>query len=89
MDEIPADAKPVILSCPHCQQRTMYMRIKLVTSPAGTYSLAGAQPKVTARQGIFLVCQSCGANTEGHLDPDSEHATFDLTQMTTGKGCRE
>lgn len=56
--------------CPQCGEvgklRIEY-RDKLVAKPLGSFSLAGAQMKVSARrvQAPFLCCDACGLALEG------------------------
>jgi predicted RNA-binding Zn-ribbon protein involved in translation (DUF1610 family) len=80
---IPPGAKAVPAPCPNCQQPTLHIEEKLKARPLGSFSLAGAQMKFSARAGVFLVCRSCGAEAEGVVEDGSTHATFDPADMVT------
>jgi Zn finger protein HypA/HybF involved in hydrogenase expression len=48
----------------------------LEAKPLGTYSIAGVQTKVVARQRLQLRCTRCGWRTLGHVDSaDGKFAT--------------
>lgn len=55
--------------CRDCGQLTLRIewRSKLVAKPTGSYSLAGAQPKVAAEEKPWpwAVCDNCGDESEG------------------------
>lgn len=59
--------------CPHCKAKTLSLHQVLKAKPTGTYSLAGAQPKVAAIRQLEWRCSSCGqsgpAATTGKHDP--------------------
>jgi hypothetical protein len=51
------------LPCPQCNtQGSLKLENRLVAKPLGSYSIAGAQPKVVATQVPHLVCtkEGCG-----------------------------
>lgn len=51
------------LECPHCHTTgSLRIEVRLVAKPLGSYSIAGAQPKVVATQIPHLVCTkaNCG-----------------------------
>jgi hypothetical protein len=78
---LPEGAKPVDAPCPVCASTTLHIVQKLVATPMGTYSLAGAQVKVLARPGIVLECRTCGASTVGRVEPGGTHAVFNPEDM--------
>lgn len=47
---------------PECGSVGLVVEEVLVAQPAGTYSLAGMQPKVSARMMLRWRCESCGAS---------------------------
>lgn len=51
--------------CPACGADALRIEYRLRAKPLGTYSLAGAQPKVAAENWPWLVCDSCGIEAEG------------------------
>lgn len=46
--------------CPDCGEKELGLESRLVVKPFGTYSLAGAQPKLAATATAFIVCGGCG-----------------------------
>jgi ribosomal protein S27AE len=46
--------------CPQCGEKTLSVDQVLQAKPIGTYSLAGAQPKVDAEYQLRWSCGSCG-----------------------------
>lgn len=49
--------------CPECGTRdVVQVRQVFVVQPMGTYSLAGAQPKVAAKLGWEFRCTGCAAS---------------------------
>ena len=58
-------------TCPRCSaQGTVSIRPALRAKPIGSFSLAGAQMKVSAHSGVVAGCSSCGLRAFGHLqDP--------------------
>jgi hypothetical protein len=46
--------------CPGCGGLGLVVEEVLVAQPAGTYSLAGMQPKVSARMTLRWRCARCG-----------------------------
>jgi hypothetical protein len=65
-------------TCPDCgaSSRTdstaFEIRKTLVASPIGSFSLAGAQMKVSAREVLVLQCAHCGWHVIGHLEVDED-----------------
>lgn len=53
---------------------TLYIEVKLVAKPIGSFSLAGAQMKVTAESKPFLLCSVCDFERIGEFDGD--HVVF-------------
>lgn len=54
--------------CPKCRAvGTLTMAWKFVPSTLGTYSLAGVQPKVSARRLLVATCSACGV--KARVDP--------------------
>jgi hypothetical protein len=56
---------PEMPKCPRCGEDRWSIEWHLVAKEDGTYSLAGAQPKVAAVQTPFLVCGNCGYEIRG------------------------
>lgn len=55
--------------CPQCgTSGTICIDPVLVSKPAGTFSIAGAQPKVVAHEKYELTCTHCGLRVLGHLE---------------------
>jgi hypothetical protein len=55
--------------CPKCQEEnTITIWAGLVARPIGTFSLAGAQMKVSAHRTVIAECSSCGLSVMGHLE---------------------
>ena len=52
------------LACPGCGQRALQLQGRLAASPLGSFSLAGVQTKVTAKAVTYLVCTSCGIESQ-------------------------
>lgn len=64
--------------CPRCAARgTLSLSETLEARPPGTYSLAGAGTKVSARARPVLDCAACGLHVVGDYDPDGRHVSFD------------
>lgn len=84
-------ASPEASRCPACGAAPGTLRITrtLVANPTGTYSVAGAQTKVTARERPVLTCTACPLNVTGEYephpsgDPDRAHAVFTPPPGTT------
>lgn len=54
--------------CPKCAAvGTLSMAWKFLPSRLGTYSVAGVQPKVSARRALVGTCSACGA--QGVVQP--------------------
>lgn len=67
--------------CPYCGHHTLQIDLRLTAKEIGEFSLAGAQPKVSAEFLPWLYCwrPECDFKQRGRLD--GEHAVFpDLTQ---------
>jgi hypothetical protein len=63
--------------CPVCGATdTLQIESRLVASPIGSFALAGAMPKVSARNRPVLTCSACGLNVTGEFTADGRHATF-------------
>lgn len=63
--------------CPDCSAKgTLKLISRLEASPIGTFSLAGATPKVTAREIPVLVCRACNYEIVGRFEDDG-HIVFD------------
>lgn len=63
--------------CPVCGAAgTLQVDVRLVASPIGSFSLAGAMPKVSARNRPLLTCSACGLNVIGEYSADGRHAMF-------------
>lgn len=65
-------------SCPKCQAPPSALSIteELVANPIGSFSLSGAQTKVTASARPVLACSACDLRVVGEYDPDGHHANF-------------
>jgi len=66
--------------CPGCGADTLQVEWRLTAAPLGSYSLAGAQDKIAAREVPWLVCGHCGIAAQGTLDlePEGEYEDDDL-----------
>lgn len=53
-------------TCPGCGHSGLRIEMRLLARPLGTFSLAGAQDKVSASEVPFLICDGCGASAQGH-----------------------
>ena len=63
--------------CPTCNRvGTLYVEVKLVAKPIGSFSLAGAQTKVTAESKPFLLCSVCHFTKMGKFSEDGYHVEF-------------
>lgn len=51
--------------CPQCGLKALTIEWRLEAKATGTYSLAGAQPKVAATEVPWVVCWSCGVEAKG------------------------
>lgn len=67
---------PEVVPCPACGAGPGVLSIveRLVASPLGSFSLAGAGLKVSARWRPVLVCAECGWEDVGVFD--GRHALF-------------
>ncbi len=52
--------------CPACGAEALRFVTRLRAKEIGTFSIAGAQPKVVATEVVYLVCDSCKVEAEGH-----------------------
>lgn len=52
--------------CPNCGADELRIEMRLRAKPIGTFSIAGASPKVVATEVPWLVCGGCGVEAEGH-----------------------
>lgn len=67
--------------CPDCGATgSLTLSTALVAKPMGTWSLAGAQLKTSAREVAVLACSACGASRRGHL----EDVQVDASGVVTG-----
>ena len=53
-------------TCPGCGHEGLRIEWRLAARPVGSYSLSGAQMKVSATRKPVLICDGCGAEAEGH-----------------------
>lgn len=64
-------------TCPQCGAKSredpdaFVIERVLVAKPLGTFSVSGAQMKVSAHERLQLRCQRCGWSILGYLDGDS------------------
>jgi hypothetical protein len=63
-DAIPANYS-VTSPCPTCGSETLHVEFRLRSKPIGTFSVAGAAPKVTVQYWPWLTCSSCDFEEEG------------------------
>lgn len=69
--------------CPVCGTAdTLKLDVRLVANAIGSFSIAGAMPKVTARERPVLTCSACGLDVLGQFDPDGRHVTFPQHDQT-------
>lgn len=54
--------------CPACGTTALTLRTTLVARPLGSFSLAGAQTKISAVQVAEVRCAACGASRRGRLE---------------------
>lgn len=72
--------------CPKCGMvNNLYIAIEMVASPLATWSLAGNQMKVPARERPVLKCHNCDFNLPGEYDGDS-HAVFPRPEPEANSG---
>lgn len=45
--------------CPVCGADGLRIEMRLVVKPFGSYSIAGAQPKVVANEQPYAICDGC------------------------------
>jgi hypothetical protein len=71
-------------SCPACGAAdTLQLDQALETQPIGSFSLAGAQMKFSARSRPRLTCSVCTLDLLGEYDQDGRHVTFDSPKEVT------
>lgn len=64
-------------SCPRCgTPGALALGEALVAEPLGSFSVPGAQIKITARGRPILTCSACGLHRVGEYDSDRQHVTF-------------
>ena len=65
-------------ACPSClaPPGCLTIDIEMVAKPLGTFSIAGAQMKVTAAMLPVLNCTACGLRIVGRYDADGRHVEF-------------
>jgi hypothetical protein len=62
-------AREIRADCPRCQASgTISVRRVLTAKPLGTFSLAGAQIKVSAVESAVAECSACDLSVVGHLE---------------------
>lgn len=64
-------------TCPHCGSGPLQLNRSITAKPIGTFSLAGAQMKVSAVDQHILSCAACGWYAVG--DVEGVEATADGT----------
>lgn len=63
--------------CPHCGVTGgVSVTSTLYAAPAGTYSLTGRTPKLTAHWRPVLVCAGCDLYVVGQYTPDGNACVF-------------
>jgi hypothetical protein len=72
--------------CPNCGEGPGTLSISvgsgLQVLPTGSFSLAGAQMKFSARATPMLCCSACGLRRDGRWDDDGQHMTFGPVPMS-------
>lgn len=58
------------IPCRDCGEPRLKLVWKLEVRPLGTFSLAGAQLKASAREHPYCVCEGCGAESRGRTTSD-------------------
>lgn len=53
--------------CPACGHLGLLLRVGLLVAPVGSFSLAGVQDKVAAREVATVSCPGCGESRQGRL----------------------
>lgn len=88
MTELVSVPIPVPKPCPACGEGpgTLTIRRVLVSRPLGSFSLAGAGLKTSAREGAALECSACDMQAVGYLDPDGRHLNLPDGPPTPGTG---
>lgn len=57
------------VTCKYCgTSGKVRLEMRLVAKELGTFSLAGAQPKVSAYRWPWAVCDACGHESRGQAD---------------------
>lgn len=65
------------MKCPECgRSDRLALEVRLSAKPLGSYSIAGAQPKVIATEQLAVVC-TCGWFRYGHITEDGQHFQCD------------
>jgi predicted RNA-binding Zn-ribbon protein involved in translation (DUF1610 family) len=74
--------------CPSCGEgpNTLWIEQRMIALPVGSFSLAGAQLKVSATTKPVLICVSCGMEIVGSFDDDKDHALFDPSKIVAPGG---
>jgi hypothetical protein len=70
------------LPCPSCNRTLMSMSWTLVARPVGSFSLAGAQMKVSASSRAVVRCRGCAFEAHGTID--GARASADGTMLVAG-----
>lgn len=70
--------------CPECGAAgTVALRPALIVQPLGSFSLAGVQLKVSAREGWELACSACAFRVLGQVEGlEVDEATGTITAGT-------
>ena len=56
-------------TCRHCDTHGMiYVELRLEARPVGSFSLSGAQVKVSASGHPYAVCAACGHESRGEVE---------------------
>lgn len=55
-------------TCRYCGHHRIRVEWRMVATPLGTYSIAGAQMKFEATSVPFATCEGCGHESEGKTD---------------------
>lgn len=63
--------------CPWCGIRALHIGEELQAKPVGSYSLSGAQIKVSAQVVPILECGNCDLSVDGGYDA-ANHAVFNI-----------
>lgn len=59
--------EPLGASCVYCGSDETYVEYRVEAKPVGSFSLAGAQAKVSSYTWPYAVCAGCGHESRGKL----------------------